>query len=65
MYISQFRVTNYKSFRQTQEITLTEGINIVTGQNNVGRPPCLKFLAEIGSERPTEVSPASLHDCRR
>lgn len=45
MYISKFQVSNYKSFRDTVEITLTPGINIITGQNNVGKTALLEALS--------------------
>lgn len=45
MYISKFQVLNYKSFRQTQAVSLTRGINIVTGQNNAGKTALLQALS--------------------
>ena len=44
MYISQFQIWNYKSFRETEAVALTRGINIVTGQNNVGKTALLQAL---------------------
>ncbi len=44
MYISKFRVTNYKSFWQPDAIELGPGFNIVTGQNSSGKTAFLEAL---------------------
>jgi hypothetical protein len=45
MYISNFQVSNYKSFsRSSQTVDLTSGMNIVTGQNNAGKTAFLEAL---------------------
>jgi hypothetical protein len=44
VYISQFQIWNYKSFRETDVVALSRGINIVTGQNNVGKTALLQAL---------------------
>jgi predicted ATPase len=44
VYISQFQIWNNKSFRETEPVALTRGINIVTGQNNVGKTALLQAL---------------------
>lgn len=44
MHISQFQISNYKCFWQTEEIELTPGMNVVTGQNNVGKTALLQAL---------------------
>jgi hypothetical protein len=63
MFISQFQIWNYKSFRETEPIKLSRGINIVTGQNNAGKTSLLQIL--LGGNRPhrsirTLPSPSSL-----
>jgi hypothetical protein len=52
VYISQFQIWNYKSFRETEAITLSRGMNIVTGQNNVGKTALLEALSLMFAEVP-------------
>ena len=52
LYISQFQIANYKSFRDTEMVSLSRGINIVTGQNNVGKTALLQVLGLESTGRP-------------
>jgi predicted ATPase len=45
MYLSKFRVENYKSFRDSGEIEFKPGINIIVGQNNSGKTALLEALS--------------------
>ena len=45
MYISKFRVENYKSFSDSGEIEFKSGINIIVGQNNSGKTALLEVLS--------------------
>jgi recombinational DNA repair ATPase RecF len=45
MYISKFRVENYKSYLSSPELSLTPGFNLVTGQNNAGKTALLEAMA--------------------
>jgi predicted ATPase len=45
MYISKFKVSNYKSFLETENIEVNKGINIITGQNNAGKTALLQILS--------------------
>ena len=44
MYISNIRVKDYKSFRDSGEIEFKPGINIIIGQNNSGKTTLLEAL---------------------
>jgi hypothetical protein len=44
MFISKVQITNYKSFFETETVLLSRGMNIVTGQNNVGKTAFLQVL---------------------
>jgi AAA15 family ATPase/GTPase len=44
MYISKFRLHNYKSFLDSGEIEFGEGINLIVGQNNSGKTALLENL---------------------
>lgn len=44
MYISKFHVSNYKSYRDSNEVELKPGFNIVTGQNSAGKTALLEAL---------------------
>ncbi|WRH65676.1 MAG: AAA family ATPase [Planktothrix sp. GU0601_MAG3] len=44
MYISKFRVFNYKSFKDSTLLEFKPGINIIIGQNNVGKTAFLEAL---------------------
>jgi len=46
MRIVKFNVRNYKSFADTgSEAVLTNGINVVVGQNNVGKTALLEAVS--------------------
>jgi DNA repair exonuclease SbcCD ATPase subunit len=45
MYLSKFQVLNYKSYRDSTEIELKRGFNIITGQNSAGKTALLEALA--------------------
>jgi len=45
MYISKFQVLNYKSYRDSTEIELKRGFNILTGQNSAGKTALLEALS--------------------
>ena len=44
MYLSKFQLFNYKSFSNSGLLEFTPGINIVVGQNNVGKTALLEAL---------------------
>lgn len=44
MYVSKFKIRNYKSYRETDEIELKPGFNIIVGQNSAGKTALLKAL---------------------
>ena len=44
MYISNFRVLNFKSYRDSAEVEFKPGFNIITGQNSVGKTALLEAL---------------------
>ena len=44
MYLSRFQLFNYKSFSNSGLLEFTPGINIVVGQNNVGKTALLEAL---------------------
>jgi len=44
MYISKFKITNYKSFRESQTLEFTQGFNIISGQNHSGKTALLEAL---------------------
>src|SRR5690349_16419259 len=44
MWISEFSLTNYKSFRETGSLTLKPGFNIVVGPNNAGKTALLEGI---------------------
>jgi recombinational DNA repair ATPase RecF len=43
MHISKFQITNYKSYRESGEIELKTGFNILTGQNSAGKTAWVVF----------------------
>src|ERR1051326_2370026 len=45
MYISHFRLHNYKSFCESPSLSLYPGFNVITGQNNVGKTALLQALS--------------------
>jgi len=44
MYISKFKIANYKSFLESPELEFTPGFNIISGQNNSGKTALLEAL---------------------
>jgi predicted ATPase len=44
MYISKIQVSNYKSYRESGEIELKPGFNIIVGQNSAGKTSLLEAL---------------------
>ena len=44
MYISRFQIGNYKSFRDPGPLELTQGFNIISGQNNSGKTALLEAV---------------------
>jgi predicted ATPase len=44
MYISSFQINNYKSYYQSEPLTLTAGINLVVGPNHAGKTALLEGL---------------------
>jgi energy-coupling factor transporter ATP-binding protein EcfA2 len=74
MYISNFRVSNYKSYRNSAEIELKRGFNVITGQNSAGKTALLEALTlaftsaphrsektmPFSSSRPSPTSSASI-----
>src|SRR5437867_3273281 len=45
MFISKFKVYNFKSILGTDDLTLTQGFNVITGQNNAGKTALLEALS--------------------
>ncbi len=63
MYISKFRLQNYKSYFDSNEIELQPGINIITGQNNAGKTALLQGLSlrmENSPHKSSKTLPTSL-----
>lgn len=52
MFISKFRIGNYKSFYSTDDIEISTGINVITGQNNSGKTALLEMLSLKFSNNP-------------
>src|ERR1041385_1081374 len=52
MHIASFKIENYKSFRETPEVALTPGFNVVVGQNNVGKTALVEALSLRASHVP-------------
>jgi AAA15 family ATPase/GTPase len=46
MWIKSFRLTNYKSFEDSGEHTLAPHMNVIVGQNNVGKTALLQAIAQ-------------------
>ncbi|KAF0175144.1 MAG: SMC domain protein [Limisphaerales bacterium] len=44
MLISSCQITNYKSFRYSQELKFTPGFNVIVGRNNVGKTALIEAL---------------------
>lgn len=45
MRISSFRIQNYKSFKDTQQLEFSPGINVIAGKNNSGKTTLLEALS--------------------
>lgn len=45
MWIKNFKIKNYKSFLESQEIELRQGFNVIVGKNNVGKTALLEALS--------------------
>src|SRR5579864_1564908 len=45
MYISKFKIRNYKSFVESPPLNLGLGFNVVCGQNSAGKTALLEALA--------------------
>ena len=52
MYISKFRVQNYKSFLDSGDIELKQGINVIVGKNNAGKTAFLEALSFANHNEP-------------
>jgi AAA15 family ATPase/GTPase len=51
MHISSFQISNYKSYNESERITLKEGFNLIVGQNNAGKTSMLEALSlQFGSK---------------
>lgn len=69
MHISRFKITNYKSFLDLGEITLTPRFNVVVGENNAGKTALAEALSLQFSNKPhkselTVPRPGALHELR-
>jgi len=67
MLISSVEISNYKGFRQSGEIKLTSGFNVIVGQNNAGKTALLEALGLQATNKPhrsleTIPYPGSPHD---
>jgi predicted ATPase len=45
MHISRFKVYNYKSFRESQDLELRPGFNVIVGQNDAGKTALLQAIS--------------------
>lgn len=45
MKIESAKITNYKSYRETEALTFTDGFNVIVGQNNVGKTALIEALS--------------------
>lgn len=52
MYLSKFKLFNYKSFQDSGLLEFTPGINIIVGQNNAGKTALLEALTLNFSDVP-------------
>lgn len=52
MKIRSFKIENYKSFRETDTIQLSDGFNIVVAPNNVGKTALLEVLSTRFTSKP-------------
>lgn len=56
MYITQFKITNYKSFLDASPVTLKQGFNVFTARNNVGKTALAEALAAYHSINHPHIS---------
>jgi AAA ATPase domain len=52
MYISHFKLTNFKSFREPAALSFSTGLNIIVGQNNAGKSALLEAIGLTPSAIP-------------
>ncbi len=52
MYYTRIHIQNYKSFLNTGEIRISKGINLIIGQNNVGKTALLELLSGLSYSKP-------------
>jgi len=60
MYFSDIQISNYKSYRNSTQLDLKTGINIVIGKNNVGKTALLDALSlqfQANPHRSIETAP--------
>jgi hypothetical protein len=63
VYISKFRLRNFKSFADTGQIELRPGFNLVIGANNVGKSALVETLVPNEFISPSATSPPSSRCC--
>ncbi|MDX2029493.1 MAG: AAA family ATPase [Blastocatellia bacterium] len=56
MHISRFQLNEYKCFHRSEEIRFEPGINIIVGQNNVGKSAFLEALGLRFTSQPYKSS---------
>lgn len=52
MYISRFKIANYKSYRAPSAVEFTPGVNVVVGQNSAGKTALLEAIANVPLQKP-------------
>lgn len=52
MLVAKFRVTNYKSFRDSGYLRLGAGFNVIVGRNNVGKTALVEALSLRSADKP-------------
>lgn len=52
MQITKIRVENYMCFRDSSEITISQGLNVIVGKNNAGKTAILEALRLAGPSKP-------------
>lgn len=52
MKIELAKIINYKSFKETEEISFTTGFNVIVGQNNVGKTALIEALSQMFTGNP-------------
>jgi len=52
VHLSSFRVSNYKSFRDSKKVRLEPGFNVVVGANNAGKTALAEALSLKYSDKP-------------